>query len=307
MEKDIRFKRAEFAAMVGVVGNIALAAMKWGIGIYANSKALVADAVHSASDVAGSLAVYFGLKAAKQPPDKDHPYGHGKAESIAAIIVGVLLLLVGIEIGRSSIKAFFEPIEPPKTIAILAVIVSIIVKEGMFRYKYRLGKKLKSDALIVNAFEHRSDVYSSIAALIGISAAVAGGMLGLDWLVYADPVTGLLVALFVIKMAWKLGRESIHNAIDHVLHEDETEEFRTVVQSVPEVKKLDELHAREHGHYVIIDLKISVDPHITVEKGHSIGKNVKKRLLEMKNVQNVFVHINPYHEERRYEDNLQIE
>ncbi|WP_079509875.1 cation diffusion facilitator family transporter [Mesobacillus jeotgali] len=307
MEKDVRFKKAEFAAMVGVVGNIVLAALKWGIGIYANSKALVADAVHSASDVAGSLAVYIGLRAAKAPPDADHPYGHGKAESIAAIIVAVLLMLVGVEIGRSSIESFFKPIEAPKSIAIVAVVVSIVVKEGMFRYKYRLGKQLKSDALIVNAYEHRSDVYSSIAALIGISAAVIGGKLGIGWLVYADPVTGLLVALLVIWMAWKLGKESIHNALDHVLHDEDTEEFRAVVQSIPEVKKLDELHAREHGHYVIIDIKLSVDPHITVEEGHRIGKSVKRKLMENKNVQNVMVHINPYSQNGDTDENVEIQ
>ncbi|MEH7887168.1 cation diffusion facilitator family transporter [Bacillus sp. JJ1609] len=306
MEKDVRFKKAEFAAMVGVVGNIVLAVLKWIIGIYANSTALVADAVHSASDVAGSLAVYIGLKAAKAPPDEDHPYGHGKAESIAAIIVAVLLLLVGVEIGRSAIESFFKPIEAPKSIAIVAVIVSIIVKEGMFRYKYRLGKQLNSDALIVNAYEHRSDVYSSIAALIGISAAVIGGKLGIGWLEYADPVTGLLVAIFILSMAWTLGKESIHNTLDHVLHDEDTEEFKTVVRSIPEVKKLDELHAREHGHYVIIDLKISVDPHISVEQGHRIGKCVKKKLMENKNVQNVLVHINPFSEDGSFEDNIDI-
>lgn len=307
MEKDVRFKKAEFAAMVGVVGNIVLAVLKWLIGIYANSTALVADAVHSASDVAGSLAVYIGLRAAKAPPDEDHPYGHGKAESIAAIIVAVLLLLVGVEIGRSAIESFFKPIEAPKSIAIVAVIVSIIVKEGMFRYKYRLGKQLNSDALIVNAYEHRSDVYSSLAALVGISAAVIGGKLGIGWLEYADPVTGLLVAIFIIRMAWALGKESIHNTLDHVLHDEDTEEFKTVVRSIPEVKKLDELHAREHGHYVIIDLKISVDPLITVEQGHRIGKCVKKKLMENKNVQNVFVHINPFSKDGSFEDNVDIQ
>lgn len=107
-------------------------------------------------------------------------------------------------------------------------------------------------------------------------------------------------------MAWKLGKESIHSTLDHVLHDEDTEEFRNVVQSIPEVKNLDELHAREHGHYVIIDLKISVDPHITVEQGHRIGKSVKKKLMENKNVQNVLVHINPYSESGSYEDGVDI-
>lgn len=302
MEKDIRFKKAEFAAMVGVVGNIILTIIKWVVGVYSGSRALVADAVHSASDVAGSLAVYIGLRAAKQPPDEDHPYGHGKAESIAAIIVAVLLLLVGVEIGRSSFEAFFHPIEAPKTIAIAAVLLSIVVKEIMFRYKYNLGKKIKSDALIVNAYEHRSDVYSSIAALVGIGAAVIGGKLGIGWLEYADPVAGIFVSILVIRMAWILGKESIHNTMDHVLHEEDTIELRKIVEEVEEVKKIDELHAREHGHYVIIDLKISVDPSMTVEEGHRVGKKVKQRLMEQKNVENVLVHINPYNPKSKNSD-----
>jgi cation diffusion facilitator family transporter len=292
-EKD-RFKKAEFAAIVGILVNIFLAVFKFAIGTYANSKALIADGVNSATDVAGSLAVYVGLKAAKRPPDEDHPYGHGKAESIAAIIVAVLLLLVGIEIGKSSVEAFFAPIHPPKMVAILALTVSIIIKEGMFRYNYRLGKKLNSAALIANSYDHRSDVYSSFAALIGIGCAILGGKFDIDWLVYGDPVAGVLVSILVLITAWKLGRESIHNTLDHVLHDEDIQHFKEVVEAFPDVKKVGELHAREHGHYVIIDLKLSVDPYITVEEGHQIGKRVKEKLLQEAHVQNVFVHINPY-------------
>ncbi|WP_406565551.1 cation diffusion facilitator family transporter [Cytobacillus luteolus] len=283
--------------MVGVVGNLGLAILKYVIGVISGSRALVADAAHSATDVAGSLAVFIGLRAAKQPPDEDHPYGHGKAESIAAIIVSVLLFLVGIEIGKSSFEAFFEPIEAPKTIAIYALIISIIAKEAMFRYKYKLGKRIKSDAIIVNAYDHRSDVYSSIAALIGVGAAILGEKMGIPWLEYGDPVAGLFVSILILKTAWKLGKESIHNTLDHVLHEEDTVEMRNVVLTVPGVKKIGSLHAREHGHYVIVDIKVSVDPHITVEEGHKIGKTVKQKLIEVSNVQDVFVHINPYSED----------
>jgi cation diffusion facilitator family transporter len=307
LNQEERFKKAEFAAMVGIVGNILLAIVKWIAGIYGNSRALIADAVHSASDVAGSLAVFIGLRAAKQPPDRDHPYGHGKAESIAAIIVAVLLFLVGVEIGKSAIESFFEPIEPPNLIAIYAVVLSIIVKESMFQYKYRLGKKLNSDALIVNAYEHRSDVFSSIAVLVGIAASILGGKYGLEWLVYGDPVAGLFVALLVLRMAWKLGAESIHNTLDHVLHEEDTVPFKKVVQDVDEVKEINELHAREHGHYVIIDIKISVDPYMTVEDGHRVGKKVKKKLLEQPNVNDVFVHINPYGPEADQKDGVNLD
>jgi cation diffusion facilitator family transporter len=294
LENQERFKKAEFVAIIGIIGNLILAVLKWVIGVYANSRALVADAVNSASDVAGSLAVFIGLRAAKQPPDEDHPYGHGKAESIAAIIVAVLLVLVGFEIGKSSFQAFFQPIEAPKLIALVAVIVSIAIKETMYRYTFSMGKKLNSDALIVTAYDHRSDVYSSLAALVGIGCAILGEKLTIGWLVYADPVAGLFVSILILKLAWKLGSESIHNALDHVLHEEDTIELRKIVESIPEVKKIDELHAREHGHYVIIDLKISVDPYITVEEGHRVGKKVKQKLMEERHVENVFVHINPY-------------
>jgi len=302
MEQKDRFKQAEFAAWLGIIINVALAVIKGLVGVKANSKALIADAVHSASDIAGSLAVYVGLRAAKQPPDKDHPYGHGKAESIAAIIVAVILFLVGLQIGKAALTSFFQPIEAPGGMAVYAVIFSIVVKEALFRYKFRLGKELNSEALIVNAYEHRSDVYSSIAALVGIGASIAGDWLDIHWLEYGDPLAGVIVSLMVLWMAWKLGADSIHNTLDHVLHEEDTVNFREVVTSVPEVLKLDELHAREHGYYVIIDLKISVDPHITVEEGHLVGKEVKKKLMELPNVHNVFVHINPYNPEDQKED-----
>lgn len=294
MNKDERFRKAEIAAIIGILGNIILAVLKGVIGSISNSRALIADAAHSASDVAGSFAVFVGLRAAKLPPDKDHPYGHGKAESIAAIIVAVLLLLVGVEIGISSGKALFQPIEAPGTLALYAALISIVVKEAMFRYKYRLGKKIKSDALIVNAYEHRSDVYSSIAVLIGIAGAILGSKFSLPWLIYADPIAGIFVSVLIAKMAVKLGFESIHTTLDHVLHEEDTTEYKEVITGMPGVVNLDEFYAREHGHYVIIDIKLGVDPDISVKEGHDIGKDVKKRLLEEDDVHDVLVHINPY-------------
>ncbi|OZM57828.1 cation-efflux pump [Lottiidibacillus patelloidae] len=297
MEKKERFKQAEFAAMVGVVINLVLAIIKGVIGVISNSRALIADALHSASDVAGSMAVYVGLRAAKLPPDKDHPYGHGKAENIAAIIVAVLMVIVGFEIALSSVEAFFKPIEAPGVIAIYAAAISIIVKEILFRWKYRLGKKLRSDALIINAYEHRSDVFSSIATLVGIVAAVFGGKLGFTWAVYADPVAGLVVGILILKMAWNLGSESIHNTLDHVLHEEDTVHLVEIAKSVDKVLAINSLQAREHGHYVIVDIKVAVDPFMTVEEGHKVGKNVKEKLLSEAHIQDVFVHINPYSDE----------
>ncbi len=293
---DERFKKAEFAAWVGIIGNLVLAIVKGVIGYVAHSKALIADAVHSASDVIGSIAVLIGLRAAQKPPDKDHPYGHGKAESIAAIIVSIILFIVGLEVGYKSFQTMLDPLEAPGLIAVYAAFISMLVKEGMFQYKYRLGKKLNSQALIANAWEHRSDVYSSLAAVVGIGGAVIGGKFQLPFLLYLDPIAGLIVSILVLKMAYHILGESIHNTLDHVVHDEAAQELVDAVEKVDGVMTVDRLLAREHGHYVIVDVKIGVNPNITVKKGHSIGKEVKHKLMnEFEHVQDVMVHINPYH------------
>lgn len=293
---DQRLTKASMGAWVGIVGNIALALMKFIVGMISNSRALIADAVHSASDIAGSFIVLIGVRAAHKPPDKDHPYGHGKAESIAAIIVSLILLYVGLEIAVGSIKAIFAGVnEAPKGIALVAILISMVVKEAMFQYKYRLGKRLNSQALIANAWEHRSDVYSSVAALIGVAAAILGNYIGFAALYYMDPVAGVVVALMILKMGYNLIRDSIHSAMDHVLHEEDSQHLYEAIRKVKGVQGIDELRAREHGHYLIVDVKISVNPKITVLEGHEIARQVKTMLLgRFANIADVFVHVNPY-------------
>lgn len=291
---DERFQKAEFAAWLGIIGNIVLAIIKGGIGFYAGSRALIADAANSATDVLGSISVLIGLKAAQKPPDVDHPYGHGKAETIAAIIVSILMFLVAFEIGSSSFQALFEPLEAPLSIAIWAVLFSILVKEAMYRYKYNLGKRINSHALIAVALDHRSDVFSSIAALVGIGGAIIGKWLGVWWLIYLDPVAGIFVAGIILKMGYHMLRESIHYTLDHVLHEDEAKELVDAVKSVLGVITVDELRAREHGHYWIVDVKIGVDPKITVLEGHDIARATKQRLLAFSKVSDALIHVNPY-------------
>ncbi|OBY78931.1 cation transporter [Paenibacillus sp. KS1] len=291
-----RFAKAETGAWVGIIGNILLAGVKGIAGFLSGSQALIADAFHSASDVAGSFAVLVGLKAAKRPPDKDHPYGHGKAESIAAIVVSVLLLVVGIELAISAAKSIWNgKVVVPEWYALAAIILSIVAKESMFQYKFRLGKRLSSQALIANAWEHRSDVYSSIAALAGVGGAMIGGRLGISWLLYLDPIAGAVVALLVLRMGYRLVLDSIHSTMDHVLHDEDANPLIRAVQSVDGVITVDELRAREHGHYVIVDVKISVNPRLTVAEGHTVAKRVKKHLLQrFIHVADVFVHVNPF-------------
>ncbi len=296
MKLSNRLKQAELATWVGIILNGLLAIMKGIVGWLAGSRALIADAAHSASDVAGSIAVLAGIRTAQKPPDKDHPYGHGKAENVATIIVGILLIIVGVEIILSSSKALFGGIPvAPKGIALVAIIISIVIKELLFQYKARLAKKINSSALLAEAWHHRSDALSSIAAFIGVLGAVVGQHFNYPFLMYLDPLAGVLVSLIVIKVGYSLARESSLIVMEQVLDVENTRPFIETVKKINGVKRVDELLARTHGHYIVIDIKVSVDPTLSVEKGHSISKEVKKVLLtKHSDIKRVFVHINPY-------------
>mgnify|MGYP001486714581 CR=1 FL=1 len=291
-----RFAKAEFAAWMGIAGNLGLALLKGVAGWLSGSKALLADAFNSASDVAGSIAVLIGLKASQMPPDKDHPYGHGKAEPIAAIIVSVLILVVGLEVGMNAIQTLTSGVSaPPAWYALVAIFFSIIVKEAMFQYKYRLGRKIASHSLVASAWDDRSDVYSSLAALLGVGGALIGQWAGISALYLLDPLAGLFVALLILRTGYRLVMESIHNTMDHVLHDEDASELLETIQSVKGVIAVDDLRAREHGHYVIVDVKISVNPKISVMEGHGIAKAVKQELMRRhEHVTDVLIHVNPY-------------
>ena len=204
-----RAKQAMFATTLGVVVNIVLTIIKlWG-GIVGNSRALIADAVHSASDVISSFVVLFGVRAANKPPDDDHPYGHGKYESVAALIVAILLIVIGIEILVSSVQLIFanEAPQVPKVIALVIIVISIVVKEGLYQYKIRLGRKIKSDALIADAWHHRSDSISSTVALIGVGIAMIGGQFGIPYLHFFDVIAGAFIAAIIMYVGYGLAKD----------------------------------------------------------------------------------------------------
>lgn len=284
------------ATWVGIIVNLLLTLIKAIGGILGGSRALIADALHSASDVVGSIVVLFAVKIANKPPDEEHPYGHGKAEGVASIIVALLLIVVGVEISISSIKVFFgETPEAPGIIALIILVISILIKEVLFYYKLWLGKKYNSTVLITEAWHHRSDSLSSFAALLGIGLAIIGEKFAIGFLVYGDAIAGLIVSLIVIKVGYDLIKTSSNVMLEKVLGRDEVRVYEETVLSVEGVKRIDQLLARTHGSYVIVDIKVSVDQNITVKEGHDIATEVKQSLiLKHEEVEDVLVHINPY-------------
>ncbi|MFE5320115.1 cation diffusion facilitator family transporter [Paenibacillus sp. NPDC056579] len=303
---DERYQKARFGAWIGITGNMALAMVTGAIGILSGSTALIADAFHSVSNVIRSAAVFTGLRTAPLPSDKDHPYGHDKAESISTIIVPVLLLVVGLEIAISSARAIYNGVDAsPKPIALVAIGIVIVVKEALFQYKYRVSKQLNSPEFMASSREHRSDLYSSLAALAGIVGALAGNYPGYTYLYYLDPIAGLFVAGLVLRTGYTLVKESIRNTMDRVLYEEDSAELIETVQEIKGVIAVDGLRAREQGHYVIVDVKISVNPRITVHEGQDIAKQAKQALMKrFTHVTDVVIHVNPYDAGYPYKNNM---
>lgn len=289
-------KQVLVATWVGIFFNTFLAIMKGVAGLISGSRALLADALHSTSDIVGSFVILFGVRIAAKPPDKEHPYGHGKAENVASVIVALLLIVVGIEISISSIKVLFGEIPTaPTKLALFVIILSILIKEMLFHYKYRLGKKYHSAALVAEAWHHRSDSLSSIAALVGIGLAMLGEAFQLTYLLYGDALAGIIVSIIVIKVGYDLAKDSSVVMLEKVLDQQEIYPYTNTASHVDGVQRIDEILARTHGSYIVIDIKISVDPNLTVKQGHDIAHILKNNLQSTHDeVADVFVHINPY-------------
>lgn len=288
-------QQARRTAAVSMVVNVALTALKVVIGGLSGSRALLADAVHSGADVVGSIAVMVGLRVANKPPDRDHPYGHGKAELLSSALVALILFAASVEVAYTSLRALFAPAHPPEILAAYGAAVSILVKEWMYRWNYRVGRRMNSQSLLASAYDHRSDVYASMAALVGILLAIAGKHAHIHWLMYMDDIAGAAVAVLVMRMAWRIARDSMNILMDRTLEGDDLKVYIDCVAAANGVLRVDDVRVRDHGQYVLIDVKIAVDADLTVLQGHQIADDVKQRLVyTFDRVQDVLVHVNPY-------------
>ena len=283
------FKAAEKWAIIGVAGNIVLTAFKAFAGIVGGSSAMVADAVHSASDIVASAVVYVSLKIAKRPADEGHPFGHGKAEAISTSIVGLMLIAAGLQIVRSAFDSISSgSLRAPGTIALIAAVFSIVVKEAMYRVTYKVGKRINSPSTMANALHHRSDAISSVATLIGIGGAILGYPI-------MDPIAGGVVALFILKMGYEIITDAANQIMDKSPKKDKINLIREAVLTTPGVESAHDIRVRQSGPFYLVDLDICVDKNVSLEKAHEIGDIARSNVHSaIDKIFEVRVHIDPH-------------
>ncbi len=282
--------------LIGLVINLALSALKFAAGILGNSQAVVADAVHSLSDTATDIAVLVGVKFWSKPPDECHPHGHRRIEFLVTISIGLLLAAVALGLSYNALLSLHEVQNgPPGAIAFFAAVLSIFIKELLYRWTISVGREIKSTALIANAWHHRSDGLSSIPAAV----AVAGAAL-VPGLSFLDHLGAIVVSIFILQVAWRIVRPSVEQLVDRGAPREICLGIEQLASATPGVLDVHAIRTRHIGSGIEVDLHVLVDPTLTVEEGHGISEEVKRRLIDyVSDVVDVVVHLEPYEEEKR--------
>lgn len=276
--------------VAGLVINLFLTVIKIVAGIYGKSQSVVADGIHSLSDSATDVAVIVGLKYWNQPPDLCHPYGHRRIETMVTVLIGIALAVAGVFLGSEAVEKFRSGgYVVPESVTLAVAIISVVVKELLFRWTYRVGEKLKSPALKANAWHHRTDSFSSIAVAFAIGMA----LIDPKWAVL-DPVAALAVGAFILQAAWKITTPALRELADAGATAEDLKKIERLVLEVEGVISVHALRSRFHGAGLQVDLHIQVDGNLSVNAGHVISGKAKRRLLEDgPDVIDVLVHIEP--------------
>lgn len=285
-------KTAMRISFISIIANTLLSLFKLLAGVLAHSAAMISDAIHSASDVFSTIVVMIGVKISGKESDKEHPYGHERLECVAAIILATILVVTGLGIGWSALKKIvednFDSLLIPGKLALIAAIISIVVKEAMFWYTRAGAKKIDSGALMADAWHHRSDSLSSIGALIGIT----GARLGFPVL---DPVASLIICVFIEKAAYDIFKDAIDKMVDKACDEETEGEMRQCVLRQEGVLGIDLLQTRTFGNKIYVDVEICADGNISLNEAHSIAEAVHDTIeQEFPKVKHIMVHVNPH-------------
>ncbi|TRZ35651.1 cation transporter [Niallia circulans] len=291
-----REQLAKKVAWISVISNILLTIGKLVIGMAANSDAVFADGIHSAADVFASVIVLFVIKIANKPADLEHPYGHGKAEVIVSGIVGIVLFAVSLYVVYEAIIGLFHPITAPNILAMWIAIISYGAKEYLYRYSMKIAKEQKSKAIEAIAFDHKADIVASIAAAVGVILSIIGDKFDIKLLLFGDKVASIIVAYLIFKISKEMLKEAFDILLERNIDSAILQDYESIIASFSEVKRIDRLRAREHGHYVLVDLRISIDHDKTIKEGHDLSREIKKKLMKKHdNIEEVLIHLNPYY------------
>ncbi len=284
-------ERAQAAARstwTSVVVNVVLTATQIAVGIFAKSQGLIADGIHSLSDLVADFVVLFANRHSAKAADADHPYGHQRFETAASLALGLLLLAVGIGMLWSA----FIKLEAPHNVptvhlsALWVALGALVAKETLFRYMLAVAKRVKSSMLVANAWHARSDAASSLV----VAAGIVGNLAGFPIL---DPIAALIVGLMVSRMGWTFGWDALHDLMDRAVDEQEVEAIRRTLLETPGVENVHDLRTRKMGDMIVVDVHLEVDAAQTVEAGHNIAVLARQRVMERHRVINLLTHVDP--------------
>ena len=280
--------------MITMVLNGLLSIAKLVGGILGRSHVLIADAVNSIGDIATNIVVFISAKFSKKEKDKDHPYGHDKLDSMISIFLGVALIYSAIYIGKDAVLRFIdvvfnhEEIRVPVWYTWVIAAVTIVVKEGLFRITKRDAKRAKSQALMAQAWDHRSDTVASFGAIIGIVGAIYG-------IGYLDPLASFIIAVFILRLGYKIIRTGISQVIDESVDDEQIQHVLDIVNSNPSVRRIDEIKTRMFGVNFYVDLEISLDASLSLLEAHDIAEAIHDDIeSKMTDVIHCMIHVNPY-------------
>ncbi|WP_051229186.1 cation diffusion facilitator family transporter [Paludibacterium yongneupense] len=281
---------ARVSTLVSVAVNVLLSTIQIGVGLFARSSALVADGVHSLSDLVADFVVLLANRYSHKEADEDHPYGHFRFETAASLVLGVLLLAVGIGMLWSSALKFRDPTLIPRVhlVALWVALIALVAKECLFRYMLRIARRVKSSMLVANAWHARSDAASSLVVALGIVGNVSG-------LPLLDPLAAALVGFMVLKMGWEFGYEALQDLMDRGLEEAEVAAMRAVLSATEGVVNAHDMRTRKTGDLALVEAHLLVDSHISVSEGHQVALQARQNVLARFPVADVTIHIDADH------------
>ena len=286
-------RMANRVSIITIIINLVLSVLKFLVGFFGHSQALISDAIHSASDVVSTVAVMFGINLSDKKSDTSHPYGHERIECIFSIILAMMLFITGAGIGITAIKniASGAEIDVPGKMALIAAAVSIAVKEWMYHYTKRAAKKINSSSMLADAWHHRSDALSSVGSLIGVGGAILGFPV-------FEPIASIVICIFIGKASVDIFMDAVNRLIDRSCTDEETEKIRECIMEIDGVKHIDKLMTRRFGSKIYVDLEISEDAEMTLSEAHKIAEQVHDNIEEkMPEVKHCMIHVNPITEE----------